>query len=130
MTNKIVTSNPILYGNDVQLGYLPNTIVWKRGHGESVIRTISAGGGAVTTVYSENDETKCGYLKFALLETSENDDRITAYKQNRNGNVFVLVDPNTEARVTFQHAAIINDPEHNPTAEGSVEVELKSDPAI
>lgn len=123
-------ATPVLEINDQVIQYLPNTITWKGGAGDINVRHQSAGGGAGSTVITEDAESRVSMLKFSVANTAENNDLIEDWLQasrNLNGVSARLSDSGfTRA---FRGMRITSDPERNIGTEGAIELEFMGDPS-
>lgn len=121
-------TNPTLFVNDNPVKYIPNTIEWKDGDGEVVVRTETTGGGNTENVYVEDITTRKGMVKFELLMNTENDTDTRTWKRNRENNTVKLVFGDWSK--VFPKAVIIGDVDKNAGMEGKLTVEFESGTAI
>ena len=126
-----LTNAAVLANNEV-VGVDPNSVSFTEGKGEQSMRTVSVGGGKVEQVYAENVETNMSKLKFSMPTTPENVKLALAWKNNKNGNVYVIAGSTPEGDVTrtFTQAAVVNDYEVPVGVDASIEIEIMSNPAI
>lgn len=115
------------------MGIVPNSLKYREGLGEQVVRAMSVGDGKTEQVYARNLETNFGMIGFQLPTTPENIKLARSWKANANRNVVALAgstpDGGTLTR-TFTQAAITNDYEVEIGTETSIEVEFLSNAAI
>ena len=134
MADRQTLYNPTLYINDVNVKFKPNTLSFTEGFGEYKQRTRSAGGGATETVFSRDLETAYSVIKFNIYTTKDQVELARLWKTLNNVNVITITDISIEdgelLSRTFKFAAMINDPPINATADGDVEIEFHSDPAV
>ncbi len=128
----IQLSDATLIANNEAIGIVPNSLSYTEGFGEQDVRVASIGGGKVEQVYAQNVESNISMLKFELPTTPENIKLARSWKSNQNQNVFVIAGSTNEGDVTktFTQAAVVNDYEVAIGSEGSIEVEVKANPAI
>jgi hypothetical protein len=118
--------------NNEAVAIVPNSLSYTEGLGEQDVAAASLGGGATEQVYSENVESACSKLMFALPTTPENIQGARAWKTNRNRNVFQIAGDTGEGEVTrtFQQASLTGDYEVNVGVDGQIDIEIKSQAAI
>lgn len=122
-------ANVYIYINNLPRVYVPNSLSFKDGRGESIVRTQALGGGASEIVVSDNVETHYGMVKFQMRSDVDNIENALIWRDNktRGGNVIVLVDRFSDFNLTFKTANIINDVEYEIAAEGNFELEFHSE---
>ena len=128
-----VLADPSIVVNDAPINIVPNSVVYKEGAGEQLVRAASTGGGNTVQVYSNNVETNFGMVKFEFFPSPDLIEFFRGVKKNLNNNVVVLTGTTTDGqtlRRTFNRASILNDYEVNIGSDTTVEVEFNSDPAI
>ena len=120
-------ANPTIQWNGQTLAIIPNSLSYKTGGGDKVVRPVSAGGGAVTTVVTENVETKMSTLKFSIANTADN--IAVARQMNDAGefNEFQIADD--ELQVSFSGMALLTEPERPLSMDGEIELEFAGSPA-
>jgi hypothetical protein len=122
---RTILSDPAIRINNDTFAPVPNSVSYVGGFGESEIKVQSAGGGNVEGVYSENAETKRSEFKCAIYSTPENIELVLAFKANANKN-FITVSGNG-LDIVFRNMALVNDPEHNLSNDGQIELEFMGD---
>lgn len=120
--------NGVVTINNVNIAYVPNTVVFTEGLGEQDVRTQTAGGGAVEQVYVDNVETRLSMFKFSLIPTKDSVELARSWKTNRNENVITYTE-GTFSR-SFAQAALTSDYEVNASADGNIDLEFKTRSAI
>lgn len=133
-TSKSILAVPYVTVNDQTVYIIPNSVSFTEGQGEQSVKTQSAGGGNVTTIASDNAETKFSVLKFKLFASPQNINLALSWKKNRNTNLIQVtgVDPVTGGDLsrTFQNAMLTNDYEINLKESGDFDLEFHSDAAV
>lgn len=120
-------SNPTIKWNGQTISIVPNSLSYKLGTGDKVIRAISAGGGSITPVTTANVETQLGMLKFSVPNTSEGLRIARESGQAGEENEFQIVDE--EIQVSFSTMTLMTEPERPLTQDGVVELEFMGPPA-
>jgi hypothetical protein len=127
--SKTAITTPTMVINNIAVAYIPNSLSYKDGLGEQTVKTQSAGGGQVETVYFDDAESKMGSVKFQIFPTGEGIEAAKDWKTLLNTNAIILTSPNGFTRA-FQNMAMINDPDNNLSSDGSIDIEFMGDPAI
>lgn len=120
-------SVPAVIVNNIGINIKPNSLMFNDGLPESKIRTASGGGAATETIFTNDIETAFSEVKFVLYTTSENIERVRAWKTNEQQNIVKVTDKSGFTR-SMSNAAIINKPQYETGVEGEVEVEFHGDP--
>jgi hypothetical protein len=120
-------SNPTITVNNVAVSILPNTFKYNEGLGQAKVRAESAGGGAVTTVYSQDVSTKIGKCQWEMSNTPSNIEAVRGWKTNANQNAITATD-GTFSR-SFAGAVVVNDYVVEAGVDGKIQVEWESAPA-
>ena len=116
--------------NNQQVAYTADSLSWKDGFGDYLIRNAVVGGGQTEQVFSKDLATKFGLVKFSMPSTVENEGNKRAWKTSNNANVVELIGPTGSGfSKIFTQAAIIGDPETNAATDGDIEIEFQSNPA-
>ena len=129
----IILSDPQVTLNDELLTIVANSVSYTPGDGERSIKAAGTGGGKPVLTISENVETKIATAKFSVFTTVDNANTIEQASKRLNNNVLVLAgtDPfGASLRKTFTNATVTNNPEFNLQADGQIDVEMSSDPAV
>jgi len=121
-------ANPIVTINNEAIFVLPNSVMYTEGKGEQNIRTQSAGGGAVQTVFSEDVESNKSKVNLSITNTQENIDIARTWKSNQDANVISIVSPGFSR--TISSTALINDYEVNLSADGEIALEFEGLPSV
>jgi len=121
-------SNPTIVVNNLATPIVPNSFTFTEGLGEQTIRTQSAGGGSVQTVFSNNVETNKSMVKFSLYNTADNIDLIKLWKQNGDANAISVTGEGLNR--SFSGAALISNYEVNLGSDTTIDVEFEGQPAI
>lgn len=124
-------SNPTAQINDDTISYTPNSLSYKLGGGDVNVRTQTAGGGAISTVVTENAESRMSMVKFGMLLTDTNRNLIRTWQEARatGGNTIRLSGDSSQIPLSFTGMQLVTDPEYSVGSDGSVEVEFMGDPA-
>lgn len=128
-TNAMLT-NPSVMINNSNLPIIPNSLSFTEGLGEQSYRVQTSGGGSVDPVYASNVESRMSTVAFSVIPTTVNIAALRAYKANGNQNTITVTDQSSGLQRTFQLAALSSDYTVNSGADGSIDVEFKSLPAI
>ena len=126
MGNKAL-SVPGISVNNVPIGIVPNSFKFRLGKGETNVRGVSLGGGASTSVHSENAEKKIGMMGWKMYITDDNIALIAGWKQLIGANVITATQPTTSPK-TGLFMSMTNDPDFEASADGTVEVMFEGDP--
>lgn len=119
----------ILVNNEV-IAYTAESLSWKDGFADYLIRNAVVGGEETEQVFAKNLATKVGMVKFSMPTTAENDGLKREWKVNNNNNVVELVGPTGSGFTKiFTLAAILDDPEASAASDGNIEIEFNSNPA-
>lgn len=94
-------STPKVIVDGVVFAIVPNSCEI-RVPGESKVRAMSAGGGAVQIVQGLNAETLLGHVKFDVPATAQNADRVRSLKEKMKRGELVTVNV-VEDEVSFPH---------------------------
>ena len=122
-------SNPSVAINNVPVAIIPNSFKFNDGGGEIKVRAMSAGGGSITTVHTEDATTKMGKFSFELAVTAANRSLALTWKSNIGANVCMAIDPNLPP-IVMQNMSMTNDPEWDASADGKAKIEFSGDPAF
>lgn len=125
-------SNAAVTINNNVIAIIPNSLAFTEGLGEQVIRTASAGGGAVDQVFSENIETNLSMIKFDIPATIENIELAREWKVNKNQNLVQIAGRTPEGTLTrsFSQAALINDYEVALGSDTNIPIEFRANQAV
>lgn len=124
----IAIASPSIVANNVAVGIVPNSCKYKGGKGEAKMRAASTGGGNVTTVYTQDDESRISSLKFALYPSPANIALIEDWQARLNTNAFSVTSPGFSKMIA--NAAVIADPEAALGADTTIEVEIMGSAAV
>lgn len=116
--------------NNQPIAYVPNSLEYDSGEGESDQRAGSTGGRNVEMRYSENAETFVGEVMFDLFPDATTETLIKSWKAGGGDNQILIVNPKTNYTETFLDAALVNKVKRNPTSDGVVSFEFKASPAV
>ena len=119
-------SNPTIKYNGSTISIVPNSLSYKLGTGDKVIRAVSAGGGSITPVTTDNVETKLGMIKFAVPNTSEGLLLARQMADAGESNEFQIADP--DLQVSFSNMSLMTEPERPLTQDGVIELEFMGPP--
>jgi len=120
-------SNLGIFVNGVLIPVVPNSVVYNNGYSEVTVKSASIGGGAATSVHSENVENKFSVLKFKVYPQDPILALFPAWKAAIAANTCSGVD-RTGAPFTMIGASFVNNPDIPPTPDGEVEIEFRGDP--
>lgn len=116
--------------NDQLVEIKANSLSYKGGIGEVNVRHQTGGGDAGSTVITEDFETKVGMVKFSLLSTAANAERINEWgriTRDLNGNVVRLSGPGLTRN--FAEMRLTSDPEVTVGSDADFEVIFEGRPA-
>lgn len=113
-------SNPAVEIGNQAIGIVPNSLSYKTGAGDIVIRAQSSGGNGIEIIKTENAETKKSMVKFALYNTKTNTDLIRDWQDSVSGEGISLSEGSFS--MAFRSMFVMTDPEVNLGAEGNIEV--------
>ncbi len=116
-------SDPQVRINNETFKVVPGTVKMIRGKGVTAIFPQSAGNGDVEHVFSSDVTTKVGKITFSVYVTEANIESIPTLKDNKNDN-FVSLSDKEGFTAVMNNAALVNDPEHNFSNDGQVELEF------
>ena len=128
--SKIALSNPTVVLNNATLAIIPGSLSYKAGKPGTNVRSVSAGGGAYTTIHTKKGDEAIGMVKFKLAIVTDLDVVTAEVADNTAGNViffFEKVGQTVEKRI-FEGASLITDPEKAISADGECELEFQGDP--
>ena len=113
--------------NNVPIFIVPNTFSFKMGKGETKVRSASAGGGAASSVHTEDAEGKIGEMKFEMYVTEETLELFSAWKKNLGINAVTAEQP-ASTPLSGSHMSCTTDSEFKATADGTIEMIFQGDP--
>lgn len=119
-------SNPVIKRNGKTISIVPNSLAYKLGTGDKVIRAISSGGGAITPVITDNVETKLGMIKFSVPNTSDGAQIAREASDAGENNEFQISDE--DLQVSFTGMALMTEPERPLSQDGVFELEFMGPP--
>jgi hypothetical protein len=119
-------SNPAVEIGNVSVGIVPNSLSYKTGAGDIVLRPQSAGGNSIEVIKTENAETKKSMVKFSLFNTKTNIDFVRLWQDSVDGESIQLSDG--AYNESFRNMFVMIDPEVNLGAEGNIEVVFEGSP--
>lgn len=121
-------SNPAVRINDVTVAIVPNTFNPTLGGGEINVRAATAGGNSIDTVHTSNAETKISTWMFEIYSTPDNIKSIQEWQRNIGVNTVAAVETlgdGSSLSLSLTSASLVNDPELNLTADGTISLEFK-----
>lgn len=119
-------SNPTIKVNDVTIGIIPNSLSFKTGSGDKVVKAQSAGGGSIDIIVTENAETKISMVKFKLYNTKKNLDYVNAWSNLYSSTI--KLSQTGGLTENFRDMVITTEPERSLGADGELEVEWMGAP--
>ena len=120
-------SVPGISVNNIPIGIVPNSFKFTMGKGETKVQAVSLGGGAVTTVHTEDAEKKIGKMSWKMYITDDVLALISVWKSLIGLNVITATQPATAPKIG-QHMSMVNDPDFEASVDGQVEVQFEGDP--
>jgi hypothetical protein len=129
MSNEALSVPTIKVNNDV-VAIVPNSFSYKSGDGEVKVRAASTGGGNAVSTHTLDAETMFSTVKFSMLVTPDNMEKIRDWKANFAGNTVEAIQRGINEKdvaLAFQGMSVTNDPDINASADGVIEVELAGD---
>lgn len=129
-----IISAPYVAIDGQPIGVQPNSVSYTLGKGEQSVKAVSLGGGATTTIYSDNVDTKISKLKFKLYSSIDAQNLLKIWG-NKGNSLLVQVAGIDEVSgqtlsLTFQKSAFVTDPEIALKESGDAEIEMHSEPVI
>jgi hypothetical protein len=117
-----VLSDPAVYVGGRLVAVVPNTVK-ETEPGETSVRAVSAGGGAVRHVSGLNVEEMKGMVSFSLPTTGENVDLVEGWRADSNAGVSTVIMVVTQTRQsTYESMWMTEKPEYNYEPEGNIEL--------
>lgn len=129
MDNKLL-ANAVVSVNNTAIVYVPGSLKYNEGLGETKMVSQAGGGGQVQIAVAEDITTKKGKVSFELLPTATNIALARTWKVNSNANVVKLSATGSDFSKTFTAAAIVNDYEVNLSADGKIGLNFEGNPAV
>ena len=121
-------ANPTIKWNGQTVSIIANSLSYKLGTGDKVIRAISSGGGAITPVTTDNVETKLGMIKFSVPNTSDGLSLARQMADAGESNEFQIADQ--ALQVSFSSMSLMTEPERPLTQDGAIELEFMGPPGV
>ena len=118
-------ANVYLKVNNLNIAYVPGSLVFNDGRGTRVVRTQSLGGGASEVVWTDNVETHIGKVKFQMRSDDSNVDNILFWRDNQDNNVIVIESDSGDLHLTYKSIGIAEDPDYEIGAEANVELQFE-----
>ena len=115
--------------NNKPIAFVPNTLKFKTGQGEQVVRTQASGSNIEIVTY-DNLETNKSMVMFDVFNTNENIQNAIEWKSLAGLIAVTLSGPNLTTGFTFQQMTFINDFEIELISEGVISVELEGLPVV
>lgn len=118
--------------NDEIVYYEPNTLSYTEGFGETTVRAASTGGGGTELIFARDVSNAKSMVKFELPTTPENIELVRSWQIDVGANVVGLSGSNGTQKVTrtLTQATVVNDPEINISADGTIEVEFEGNSVV
>lgn len=123
-------TNPAVIMNNEPWFIVPNSFKSTEGFGEQNVRSQSAGGGAIDTVFSDNAETKLSKFSFELFPTKENIELARGVKANLDVNAAQVIDSASGYNRSFNSVSLTNDYEVELGADTTMTLEFMGLPAV
>ena len=123
-------STPAVIINGETYKIVPGSFSYEAGEAEITVRNASAGGGANTSVHSENVETAIGAPMFDIFLLVGVDADIARWKRNIGGNSVEAVQRNndgTSVTLSFDHQSLTNKVKREASPDGVVPLEWAGD---
>lgn len=122
--------NPTILANGNAIDYLPNSVKFDDGDGDTTVRNTSSGGGKTKLLISESVEDKIAKLMIDVPNDIKSMNLVRGWKKNPGKNVFEISgDAGGQAfSRTFTSAVVKNPPEYELSADGKVSLEIHSEP--
>ncbi len=131
MSSETQLNNLSFYVNGSQYAYEADSLSWKDGFGEYLIRNAVVGGGQTMQIFSEDIKTKFGMVKVSIPTTVNNTAAARDWKTKLNKNTIEIlgtIDGQPFSRI-FTDGALLSDPEPQAATEGSIELEFSTTPS-
>lgn len=120
-------SVPGISVNNIPIGIVPNSFKFRLGKGETKVRGQSYGGGASSSVHTEDAEKKIGMMGWKMYVTDETIASVATWKELVGANVVTAIQPVTAPKIG-QNMSMENDPDFEASADGTVEITFEGDP--
>jgi len=120
-------SVPGFHVNNVPIGIVPNSAKIVPGDGKMNVRAASVGDSSVEIVYTEDAESKIGQCKFEMYPTDDNISLVREWKRNKGSN-YISYSQKDAKPASMSSAALVNDPEVELTADGTMSLEWMGSP--
>lgn len=120
--------SPTLEVNDQPIAYIPESLSFKFGDGNKIVKALCAGGNSIETVISEDATTKKSMVKFKVADTGEYVTLTRGWSTNINGNTIRL--SQGEITVSFRQMVVTNEPEFMTGSNGEVDLEFEGMPVL
>lgn len=127
----VTLSVPAIVINNEPYKIVPNSFVYDGGEGEIKVRTASVGGGSVSSVHSQDAESKIGMCKFDVFLTPQTDRDIAAWKEGIGANSIQAVQKagNGESiTLSWDNMSLAAAVEREASADGVTSLEFQGDP--
>lgn len=125
MATKKGLALPTIEVNDRVISYKPNSLTYKGGLGDLVVRHQTAGEGVGEEVLTEDAETKIGMVKFTLLAETGNTDLANEWMRASRDLAGVTIRLSAEGFTrSFRNMRVTTEPEISLGSEGEFEIEF------
>lgn len=131
MGKNVTLSVPTIVINNETIKIVPNSFKYDGGEGEINVRSASEGGGASSSVHSENAETKIGMCSFEMFLTPDLDAKIAEWKESIGANAIQAVQRSQSGEsvtLSWDNMSLASSVEREASADGVVPFDFKGDP--
>jgi len=120
-------SNPSITVNNVTIAIQPDSFEFTPGKGVQVVRAMSAGGGIIIPVATEDVKSQVGKMKYGIAVTQANRQYFSNWKDNIGLNVIIATDENGNQCVG-NNMSCTTEEAWKASADGWLEVEFQGSP--
>lgn len=121
-------ATPTVSVNDDVIEIQPNSLSFKKGKGDFVLRTQQAGS-AVSVIANANVETKLSMVKFTMLMSDVSTELVDQWLLDRENNGSTIDIFDGSISTGFQRMFLISEPEQMTGSDGTIEFEFQGPPA-
>lgn len=127
--SKRALSLPAVIVNNETIQIVPGSLTYKGGEIKTAVETVSAGGGNVETIHSQDASSAFSEVKFKMKMTGDVDGKIAEWTEQVAENVVIfaeIIGKSRQKRV-FEGMSIVEDIERAVSPDGGVEICFQGD---
>lgn len=123
---------PAIMINGVEIGYVPDTLIFDEGLGDHDLNINIDDNGLLTRDFNAVLGSELGAVKFKILRTNYNLNLIRQWKSNGSSNTIVLHDPDkiTNFNIKFNEAVLYKKCEIHSSPYSDIKIEFSTLPAV